>query len=83
MGGIPCGIIIDGEAAQGNAAALIHSLNSSCLLVDYLEHDDEVTFDEQDAKSILEFHKKAKAHLKDLRGEIDDLVKALAAKYNR
>jgi hypothetical protein len=83
MGGIPCSIIIDGEGAQGNAAALIHSLNSSCLLVDYLEHDDEVEFNEQDAKSISDFHKRAKGQLKDLRGEIDELVKVLAAKYNR
>lgn len=83
MGGGPCVIIIHGTGVQSGAADLSKAAEASCLLVDYLVQDDDVTLAEADLQPIIDFHldaeKKLAAMTKDLLKRNDEL----AAKYNR
>lgn len=83
MGGGACVVIIEGGSVQGDAAQLAQTAATSCLLVDYLEHDEEINFDINDAKPIADFHLRAKEVVSRLNAELDKINRALAAKYNR
>ena len=79
MGGEECVIIIDGNKVQGGSYNLITTAAASCQLVDYLRTEE--TWDDEDAKPIAEFHKKAIRKLKELTDELDQLNHELAHKY--
>lgn len=79
MGGEECIIIIDGNKAQGLAYQLITTAAASCQLVDYLRTEEN--WDEDDAKPIAEFHKRAIRKLNELTEELDRLNHELAHKY--
>lgn len=79
MGGEECIIILAGNKLQGNAQMLITSASASCQLVDYLRT--EPNWNEDDAKPIGEFHKRASRAVIALTEELDRLNQELAHKY--
>jgi len=83
MSGVVCVIILEGNKAQGAAAQLSQNIAASCQLVDYLENDDDLTFNAADAKPISEFHERARKVIGDLNVEINKLNADLAKKYDR
>ena len=83
MSGVVCIIILEGNKAQGASAQLSQNIAASCTLVDYLENDDDLTFDDADAKPIADFHERARKVIGDLNVEINKLNADLAKKYNR
>lgn len=83
MGGVICVIILDGGKAQGAAQQLTANIQAACVLVDYLENDDEIEFDEADGKAIADFHGRAFKVLNDLNTDINRLNADLAKKYGR
>lgn len=83
MGGGACVVIIEGGGVQGGAALLSTTAAASCQLVDYLINDADGEFNEADTQPVIDFHLKAERELKRLNRELDDINRALAAKYNR
>lgn len=83
MSGGACVVIIDGNGVQGASYELISTASASCQLVDYLEHDENLEFNDDDTKPIQDFHHKAEKVLRELNAELDGLNHALARKYNR
>lgn len=83
MGGVVCIIILDGNKAQGAASQLSQNIQASCVLVDYLENDEYVHFDEADGQAIADFHGRALKTINGLNDEINKLNADLARKYNR
>ena len=83
MGGIPCAIIIDGNALQGAASELITTTQASCQLVEYLLLDPDEEFDEKDGEPIAKFHLHAEEAVRELNAELDRLNHELAHKYGR
>lgn len=83
MGGVVCVIILDGNNLQGDAKMLAQTAAASCQLVDYLENDVDANFNSVDAQAIADFHAKTKVKLTKMNQELEDLNRALAAKYNR
>jgi hypothetical protein len=83
MSGVVCIIILDGGKAQGAALELSKTIESSCVLVDYLQNDEYLHFDPADGQVIADFHGRALKTLSDLNAEINKLNADLARKYNR
>lgn len=83
MGGGACVVIIQGNGVQGEASKLMATADASCQLVNYLELDDEAEFNEADSQPIQDFHVRARAVIKRLNKELEEINDALAAKYNR
>lgn len=83
MGGGACVVIIEGGGVQGGAALLSSTAAASCQLVDYLAKDEDVVLVDSDLQPIVDFHLKAERKLKELNGELDQINRALAKKYNR
>jgi hypothetical protein len=80
MSGTRCLIIIDGGGCQGEAALLSANVAASCELVDYLSSEPD--FHISDAQPIADFHAQHKIMLARAAQQIDDLNRALAAKYS-
>lgn len=83
MGGGACVVILQGNGLQGEASRLMASADASCQLVNYLEMDEDANFNEADSRPIQDFHVHARAVIKRLNKELEDINDALAAKYNR
>lgn len=83
MGGGACVVIIEGNTVQGEAARLAQTAIASCQLVDYLDGDADIQFNEADSQQIQNFHLKAKITLKKMNAELDGINRSLAEKYSR
>ena len=83
MGGGACVVIINGNKLQGEAGQLSSTVETSCQLVDYLSNDEYAHLKPEDIEPIEDFHARTIPAIKKLNKELDEINRALAAKYNR